>query len=76
MNLQTTQYQAPRARRSNPVLVLEMDDLELVDEPARAGWRGQRFPPAISDSELTQLVDACTSELCQLGAYQYVAYTG
>ena len=76
MNLQTTQYQPPRARRSNPVMVLELDDLELLDEPVREGWRGHRFPPAISDSELSQLVDACTSELCQRETYQYIAFTG
>lgn len=76
MDQRTMQYQAPRARRSNPVLVLEIDDVELLDEPTRSGRRGHRFPPAISDWELSQLVDECTSELCQLGAYRYSAYAG
>ncbi len=80
MDRRTMQYQAPRARRANPVLVLEIDDVELLEEPREVTrarpWRGHRFPPAISDRELSQLVDECTSELCQLGAYQYGAYTG
>lgn len=77
MDRRTTHDQeAPRALRSNAVLVLEIDDVELLDEPADGGRRGHRFPPAISDWELSLLVDECTSELCRLGAYQYSAYAG
>lgn len=76
MDGRTMRYQAPRARRATPVLVLEMEDVEWVEELADKRSRGHRFPPAMSDWELSQLVDACTSELCQLGAYPYGAYTG
>lgn len=76
MDRRTMQTQAPRARRSNPVLVLEIEDVELVEEPVARGWRGHRYPPAISDWQLSQLVDECTSELCELGAYRYSAYAG
>lgn len=76
MDRRTMQYPPPRPRHVNPVLVLELDDVELVEESRERGWRGHRFPPAMSDLELSQLVDQCTSELCDLGAYRYSAYAG
>ena len=76
MDRRTMQYPTHRPRHANPVVVLELDDVELVEEPRDRRWRAHRFPPAISDWELSQLVDECTSELCQLSAYQYGAYTG
>lgn len=72
----TMQYQAPLHGAANRVVVLQLGDLELVEESADGGEGGHGFPPAISDRELSQLVDECTSELCQLGMYGYGAYTG
>ena len=77
MDQRTMQYSTHRPRHANPIVVLEIDDVELVEvveESTPRGWRGHRFPPAISDWELSRLVDECTSELCQLGAHRYGAY--
>ena len=45
-------------------MALELDDLELVEDTYRRGRVGRRYPPAISDRELSRLVDECTEELC------------
>ena len=71
----TMLYQPHFPCHANSTVALDLGDLELMEEPLQRG-RGDRFPPPISDWELSQLVDQCTSELCQLGAYQYGAYTG
>jgi|GEM_PF-2518562 len=50
--------------------MLDVDDLELVEETQRrARSYRRRYPPAISDRELSRLVDECTAELCLL-AYE------
>lgn len=72
MDRRTLTYGSPRPRPVSPVEVLEIDDFELVEEPYRhpASWRaspaGYRYPPAITDRELSRLVDECTEELCSL----------
>lgn len=85
MDERTTQYQPPLPRHANPVVVLELRDLELVEASPHGGGDDHGFPPAISDHELSQLVEECTYELCQLGygygsyrygSYGYGAYTG
>lgn len=57
-----------RLVQSRPVVVLELndEDFELVDE--LPSWRARRYPPAISDGELSRLVEECTAEIC-LHAY-------
>ncbi len=72
----TMQYRAPLQGHANPVVVLDVGDVELIEESVDQGGDEHGFPPAISDWELIQLVDECTSELCQLEAYRYGAYTG
>ena len=60
-----------RPRHASPVVMLELDDLELVEETYRRAPKGRRtkavqrrYPPAITDRELSRLVDECTAELC------------
>lgn len=52
----------PRRTYANPVVMLELDDVELVEDTACR----HRYPPAITDRELSRLVDECTEELCSL----------
>ena len=72
MDRRTLTYRSPRPRHPNPVVVLEIDDVELVEDtyrrssPRRASPVGHRYPPAITDRELSRLVDECTEELCSL----------
>lgn len=69
--------QTRRPRHASPVVMLELDDLELIEETARrapqrrAKPRARRYPPAMSDRELRRLVDECTEELCSLGYRGY-----
>jgi hypothetical protein len=57
--------------RQAPVVVLDLEDVELLEETRRRAV-GRRlrehdlYPPAISDRELRRLVDECTEELCLL----------
>ncbi len=55
------------------MLELEDDDFELVEE--QRDWHCGGYPPAISDRELSRLVDECTAELCDFdrvyGGYGY-----
>ena len=71
MKRRTMQYGEPRAQGADPVLVLELDDVELVEETFHRRHRHERYPPAMSDHELRQLVDVCTFELCQHAGYGY-----
>ena len=70
MDRRTMRYRTPRPRPVSPVVMLDVDDLELVEETQRrARSYRRRYPPAISDRELSRLVDECTAELCLL-AYE------
>ncbi len=78
-------YGSTRPRHASPVVVLDLDDVELLEETCRRAVRrsprpmartrpqpkGDRYPPAISDRELRRLVDECTEELCLLGYRNY-----
>lgn len=79
MDRRTMPYGSPRPRHASPVVVLDLDDVELVEETYRRAMtrapqpvvrasqpRAHRYPPAMSDRELRRLVDECTEELCQL----------
>lgn len=69
--------QTRRPRHASPIVVLELDDLEVIEETARrapqrcAMQRTYRYPPAMSDRELRRLVDECTEELCSFGYRSY-----
>ncbi len=69
--------QTRRPRYASPIVVLELDDLEVIEEPAgraaqSVGMPGtRRYPPAMSDRELRRLVDECTEELCRFGYRGY-----
>ena len=69
--------QTRRPRHASPIVVLELDDLERIEETARrapvrrARSMPSRYPPAMTDRELRRLVDECTEELCSLGYRSY-----
>ncbi len=70
----TMQYRAPIGRHGDPIVVLDAAEVELIEESIHRVGCVDRFPPAISDWELSRLVDECTWELCQLGKYRYGRY--